>query len=49
MSSSVNRVENDNLKNHGENGMVVPATEAPPQNPDNTLGPIIVDADSQDA
>jgi len=49
MSGSVNRVENDNLENHGENGVAVPVVGAPPQNPDNTPGPIPADADSQDA
>jgi len=49
MSGSVNRVENDNLENHGENGVAIPDVGAPPQNPDNAPGPILVDVDSQNA
>ncbi|XP_070008124.1 uncharacterized protein [Nicotiana sylvestris] len=48
MSGSINRVENDYLENHGENGVAVPVVGAPPQNPDNSPRPIPVDAGSQD-
>nr|XP_009794576.1 PREDICTED: uncharacterized protein LOC104241331 [Nicotiana sylvestris] len=46
MSSSVNEVENDNLENHGENGMAISVTGAPPQNPDIAPGLILADTDS---
>ncbi|XP_019229409.1 PREDICTED: uncharacterized protein LOC109210447 [Nicotiana attenuata] len=49
MSGSVNKVENDRLEDHGENGITIPAAGAPLQDPDNTPGPILLDADSQDA
>ncbi|XP_070011731.1 uncharacterized protein [Nicotiana sylvestris] len=49
MSGSVNRVENDNLENHRENGVAIPVIGTPLQNPDNAPRPIPEDAGSRDA
>lgn len=48
MSSSVNRVKNDNFKNHGENGVAAPDVGVPPRNLENAPGPIPVDVGSRD-
>ncbi|XP_075099244.1 uncharacterized protein LOC142176079 [Nicotiana tabacum] len=41
MSGSINKVENNNLEDHGQNEVVIPASGAPPQNPDGILEPIL--------
>ncbi|XP_019225132.1 PREDICTED: uncharacterized protein LOC109206730 [Nicotiana attenuata] len=46
ISGLVKRVENDDLKNHGENGVAVPIVGVPPRNPENTPGPTPAEAAS---
>ncbi|XP_070007645.1 uncharacterized protein LOC107781528 [Nicotiana tabacum] len=47
MSNSVNGGENNNLEDHGENGVAVPGVGVPPQNPGNAPEPVPVDAAQQ--